>query len=155
MSPSCRHMTLQDIQQVLTIEAHQNPAPWKQNHFENSLLNAQHECWVLELEKEDKAADKIVGFSILQLIQQEGEILNIAIHPDYRRQVLAIFLLTHLFKQAELKKTSTLFLEVRKSNLPAQTLYHKLGFHQVGLRQNYYPTLSGREDGLVMAREMI
>ncbi|MBD4685604.1 ribosomal-protein-alanine N-acetyltransferase, partial [Xanthomonas citri pv. citri] len=46
----------------------------------------------------------------------------------------------------------TLWLEVRESNLAAQKLYDSLGFNEVTIRKNYYPTPSGeRENAIVMA----
>ncbi|MBI5447340.1 MAG: ribosomal protein S18-alanine N-acetyltransferase [Gammaproteobacteria bacterium] len=144
--PNCRSMCIDDLPAVLAIEEEYNPSPWKKQHFETSL--SRHLCWVLE-EKHF-----ILGYAILSVFQTEGEILNIAIHPQYRRQGLGEFLLTRVLKEAKQKAVQTLFLEVRKSNLAAQTLYHKMGFHQVGVRAAYYPSgLGRREDGFIFARE--
>ena len=45
-----------------------------------------------------------------------------------------------------------LWLEVRESNQTARQLYDKLGFNEVTLRKNYYPTSTGeRENAIVMA----
>ena len=43
-----------------------------------------------------------------------------------------------------------MFLEVRASNFTAIKLYEKNGFNELGIRDNYYKTLHGREDGLLM-----
>ena len=44
-----------------------------------------------------------------------------------------------------------LTLEVRASNVPAISLYEKLGFAEVGRRKNYYR--NPREDALIMRKE--
>ncbi|MNR57792.1 ribosomal-protein-alanine N-acetyltransferase [compost metagenome] len=45
----------------------------------------------------------------------------------------------------------TLWLEVRASNRAAIALYEDLGFNEVTVRRNYYPSANGREDAIVMA----
>jgi ribosomal-protein-alanine N-acetyltransferase len=81
----------------------------------------------------------------------EGHILNIAIHPEYRNKgfgsLLIKFSLDYLLKNSGRIMT----LEVRKSNIQAIALYRKFGFRVVGIRKNYY--ISDREDALVMERE--
>ena len=46
------------------------------------------------------------------------------------------------------------FLEVRPSNPAAIALYHDEGFNEIGRRPRYYPAHDGREDAIVMAREL-
>ncbi len=48
-----------------------------------------------------------------------------------------------------------MFLEVRPSNQVACNLYEDLGFNEVGIRENYYPAYVGREDALVLAKELL
>ena len=72
----------------------------------------------------------VVGYAGLQQAADEGYIANIAVLPAWRR------------------KGSFLTLEVRRSNLPAQALYRKLGFEVVGVRQHYYAR--PREDAILM-----
>lgn len=61
-------------------------------------------------------------------------------------------LLNELITQLRQKGILTLWLEVRESNKKAQALYDSLGFNQVDIRKNYYPTLDGkRENAVVMA----
>jgi len=75
---------------------------------------------------------------------KEREILNIAIHPDFRRLHIATELL-----RAELSRWPGVhFLEVRESNAPARRLYEGLGFQAVGARPAYYD--NPIETGIVM-----
>lgn len=100
--------------------------------------------------------NKIIGFCICQLVADEANLFNIAIHPELRQQGLAKALLNHLIKKLltinSANPIASLWLEVRKSNTAAIGLYHSLGFNKITVRKNYYPTLDGKqEDAIVMA----
>jgi ribosomal protein S18 acetylase RimI-like enzyme len=88
---------------------------------------------------------RIVGFLVSRSVaDQEREILNIAVHPDFRRLHIATELL-----RAELSRhPGAHFLEVRESNAAARRLYAGLGFQAVGERPEYYDTPP--ETGIVM-----
>ena len=77
--------------------------------------------------------------------------MNIAVHPDYRRQGIAEKLVLSLVDALKAKGNYCLTLEVRASNEPAKALYEKLGFTQVGLRPRYYRNL--REDACILRKE--
>jgi ribosomal-protein-alanine N-acetyltransferase len=62
--------------------------------------------------------------------------------------------LEYLFDLARTHAVQVIFLEVRPSNLPALKLYRSAGFCEVGQRRDYYPAVKGREDALVMAKEL-
>ncbi|MFQ1011587.1 ribosomal protein S18-alanine N-acetyltransferase [Gilliamella apicola] len=100
--------------------------------------------------------DKIIGFCICQVVADEANLFNIAIHPEFRQQGLAKELLNHLIEKLMTsnfdKPIASLWLEVRKSNNAAIHLYHSLGFNQITVRKNYYPTTDGKqEDAIIMA----
>ena len=80
-----------------------------------------------------------------------SDMMNIAVHPDYRRRGLAGQLVEQLCAELKAGGNTCLTLEVRASNLPAISLYEKLGFTQVGLRKNYYR--NPREDALILRKE--
>jgi [ribosomal protein S18]-alanine N-acetyltransferase len=88
---------------------------------------------------------RIAGFLVSRAVgDKEREILNIAVHPDFRRLHVATELL-----QAELARSPGVhFLEVRQSNAAAQRLYEGLGFQAVGQRPGYYE--NPPETGIVM-----
>lgn len=80
----------------------------------------------------------------------EGQITNIAVHPDFRRQGLGGAILEALLKEAARRNLESVVLEVRASNTAAIALYERYGFTAVGRRKNFYraPT----EDALVMLK---
>jgi ribosomal-protein-alanine N-acetyltransferase len=64
-------------------------------------------------------------------------------------------LLRRLLDIARWNGASRVFLEVRPSNPVAQSLYHAMGFEEIGRRPKYYPARDGREDAIVMARDLV
>ena len=88
---------------------------------------------------------RIAGFLVSRQVgDQEREILNVAVHPDFRRLGIASELL-----QTEItSNTGVHFLEVRESNAAARQLYARLGFQVVGARPQYYE--NPNETGIVM-----
>lgn len=64
----------------------------------------------------------------------EWEILNLAVAPEFRGQGLAAALVQMQLNEQQ----GHCFLEVRESNDAARNLYKKLGFSEIGVRRNYY-----------------
>jgi ribosomal-protein-alanine N-acetyltransferase len=59
-----------------------------------------------------------------------------------------------LLDLARQKKARIALLEVRVSNAAAYHLYTKLSFDEVGTRKSYYPSRQGREDAIILARDL-
>ncbi len=133
-----------DLSRVLEIEQTSFPSPWKKEAFLSELHNP-HSCfWVAE-----KAGD-IIGYLCCWFVADEGEILNVAIDPGYRRCGLGKILVREMITVAGQKGAHTLYLEVRVSNGPAITLYKSFGFREIGTRRKYY---TDGEDALLMVRK--
>ena len=95
------------------------------------------------------------GFLIGRVIDQDAEILNVIIHPDYRRLGKASKLIGTFEKEAKDAGSLMCFLEVAESNSPAKKLYSALGYLKVGQRNNYYKFLNGRKDNAVILSKEI
>lgn len=91
---------------------------------------------------------RVMAYSGVLWTPFEGQITNIATHPDARRQGMGAAILEHLIAQATLRGCEQLSLEARVSNVPAIALYERYGFVKMGLRRGFYkhPT----EDAYVM-----
>ena len=62
-------------------------------------------------------------------------IATLAVHPDYRRRGVG----ARLLEECEARLSSArIRLTVRADNLPAQRLYERFGYQQVGQVPNYY-----------------
>lgn len=92
--------------------------------------------------------DNIVGFIDYSLIYDKIEINYIFVDEKYRKKGIAFKLFNYLFNEYSDIKNIT--LEVRKDNYAAINLYHKLGFIDVAIRNNYYNGI----DGILMVKEM-
>ncbi len=86
--------------------------------------------------------NQMTGFLVSRRVGDgEREILNVAVHPNFRRLGIASALLRHEMARCQ----GSHFLEVRESNAPARRLYERLGF---GVRPGYYE--NPNEPGIVM-----
>ena len=134
-----------DFDRLFEIEQQAHLVPWAKG----TLLNSQGERYLnLKLSVENR----IVAFAICQFVLDEATLFNIAVDPAYQGKGYGKQLLQALIAQLQQKQITTLWLEVRASNTTAQKLYYSLGFNEVTVRKNYYPTQDGgRENAVVMA----
>ena len=95
----------------------------------------------------------ISGFAGFWFMADEAHITNVAVRERYRHQGIGELLLISIIDLAMELKARIITLEVRASNIAAQSLYRKYGFSQVGLRRGYYS--DNREDGVLMSTEDI
>jgi ribosomal-protein-alanine N-acetyltransferase len=85
-------------------------------------------------------------------VLDEGQITNLAVHPDARRRGVGIALMRALELLAKEKNLIFLSLEVRESNLAARSLYSSLGWEDRGVRKNFYS--HPMENAVVMTRDL-
>ena len=138
-------MTDAHVAQVAELEKLCFSDPWSENSVASELNNPLS-LWLVAL---DDAT--VAGYVGSQSVQGEADMMNIAVHPDYRRKGIARQLVTELVAALAKKGVHRLALEVRASNAPAIALYEQLGFIQVGLRPNYYR--NPKEDALILRKE--
>ena len=139
-------MVIDDIPEVMVIEKQVQSHPWTKGIFKD-CMRVGYLCWVC---RED--GKSLVGYLIQSIAAEEMHILNVCIHPDKQRMNLGTLLVEQAEAFGKHGLAKTVFLEVRPKNIAAIRLYQKLDYEQVGLRKNYYPTDSGREDAIVMKK---
>jgi len=98
---------------------------------------------------------KLAGFIMSRLVEDEAEILSVAVAGRQQGRGQARKLLTlHLRRLAGLG-ARTVFLEVDEHNKPAIRLYDRAGFHEISRRPNYYPASGGKAAAaLVLRRDL-
>lgn len=144
---SFRPMLATDLDQVVENEVRAYQYPWTRGNFSDCLA-ALHECRVLLLDAE------VLGHGILAFGAQEAHLLNVCVRRDRQGEGFGRALVSHMIERARLRGAGMVFLEVRPSNLVAISLYHSLGFNEIGLRKDYYPSDKGHEDAQVMALDL-
>jgi ribosomal-protein-alanine N-acetyltransferase len=143
-----RMMSVDDIDTVMQIEKLAYPFPWTSGNFHDCLKNSYYAC-VLE-DKHD-----LIGYAIMSMGAGEAHVLTICIHPKLQGGGLGRALLHSLEDVAKSNDVDMMLLEVRRSNQVAIKLYESMGFNELGSRKNYYPSHAGREDAILMARQLI
>ncbi len=142
-----RPMRVDDLESVLDIELRAYPFPWTRGIF-HDCLRAGYPAWVLE------QGNAIIGYGMLNVGAEEAHLLNVCTAPQVQGQGHGRRLLRSLLKAARNRGAQRVFLEVRPSNTTAIALYDSEGFNEIGRRPRYYPARGGREDAIVMAKEL-
>ena len=119
--------------------------PWSERSIASELDN-NLAFWLVAVEGET-----VAGYIGSQTVMEETDMMNVAVHPDFRRQGIAEALVNGLVEYLKAMGSRCLTLEVRASNAPAIALYEKLGFSEIGRRKNYYR--NPREDALILRKE--
>jgi|YelNatPaOPRAMG01_1025707.scaffolds.fasta_scaffold16194_5 ribosomal-protein-alanine N-acetyltransferase len=148
LSISIRSAELDDAEAILRIERLSYSNPWSPNLIKESLSNTN----ALNFVAFDPLEHRIYGFVLNMVLIDELHILNIAVDPSYRHRGIGNRLLETSISTAQSLGVKSAFLEVRRSNIKALTLYINHGFRVVGVRRGYYS--DNREDALVMKKVM-
>lgn len=99
-------------------------------------------------------AQIIKGYCIYQIVFETAEIHRIGTHPSYARQGVAASLIAALVDEMQHQHSDNLLLEVRADNMPAISLYQKMGFTAIDVRKGYYQTTTGRCDAIIMQKQV-
>ena len=135
------------LDEVAALERVCFPDPWSRSMLAEELDNALS-AFLVALDE----TGAVAGYAGLQVILDEGYILNIAVRPDCRRQGVAGQLIQVFLDFAKGNQLAFLTLEVRASNYPAIALYGSRGFRGVGRRKNYYE--HPKEDAVIMTLDL-
>lgn len=138
-------MTSEHIPQIALLETLCFHDPWSENSIASELNNPLS-LWLVALDGE-----RVVGYVGSQTVLGWTDMMNVAVHPDWRRKGIGEQLIVSLEEALRKQESTCLTLEVRASNEPAKALYQKLGFQEVGRRKNYYR--NPKEDALIMRKE--
>ena len=145
--PFIRAIREEDVRQIHEIEALCFAMPWS----EESILHDVKENPVARWLVLDDGSGRVMAYAGMWFVLDEAHVCNVAVHPDFRRMGYGRRILEALVDMAKANSMTLMTLEVRRSNLAAQALYHQCGFLDVGYRKRYYE--DNKEDALIMYRE--
>lgn len=140
-------MRMDDLDEVMEIETSLYDFPWTHSIF-SDCIQVGYSCWTY------KESYQIQAYGVLSAGAGEAHILTLCVRKEFQGQGLGKLVLEHLIDLAHDHKAKVLLLEVRPSNSTAVHLYQNYGFNEVGNRKDYYPSKDGREDALIMARDL-
>ena len=145
-----RRMRQEDVERVVEVEKDGFAHPWSAELLRRELYHD----WSVSLvaTEERDGAERVIGFIVFWLVHDEVHVLNVATALQARRRGIARVLMDEAAARGRERKARVCTLEVRRSNLPAITLYRSLGYRQVGIRTNYY--VDEGEDAIVMVLDL-
>lgn len=136
------------IDQMEQIEIECFSVPWSREALEEELENPYAHYVVCT-----DGAGNVLGYIGSRIVLDSADITNVAVRPQYRRQGIGYELVNRMLEEMILRGVSSVLLEVRESNLPAQNCYARAGFTPVGRRKGYYDL--PKEDALLMGRQLL
>ena len=138
-----RLMEEKDVPAVAAIEKECFSEPWTEQGFIDAIQSPDNIFIVFE-------EGAILGYVGLYGSFDEGEITNVAVTDSCRSHGIGYQLMQDIEIKSKEKNIEKIFLEVRKSNNKAISLYKKCGYTDCGVRKNFYR--NPVEDGLVMMK---
>lgn len=142
-----RLMEYKDICAVSDIEQSIFSDPWSENSFYAHISLEYSRSFVTTF------LGKPVGYICCEYLIQEMNLLKIAVDSKMRKRGIAEGLMTLMCDICSYLDAIAIFLEVRVSNIPAQSLYKKFGFKNEGIRKGYYS--KPVEDACVMTKYFV
>jgi ribosomal-protein-alanine N-acetyltransferase len=137
-------LDVKNVDDVISIQNNLNIHILSKENILNDINNSNFKCIVAVYDKE------IIGYISFSYIF-DIEIESVLVKSSYQRQGIGTLLLNYIFKFAKENKINNVFLEVRKSNIGAISLYRKLGFSNISIRKKYY---ENAEDALILKKEI-
>jgi ribosomal-protein-alanine N-acetyltransferase len=128
---------------VVAIESSVYVFPWTHGNFRDSLYSG-YDCVGAWHDGE------LVGYTITMPALEEMHLLNLAVAKQWQGRGVGATILQHVINRAAPTACEVIYLEVRPTNIAGLRLYERFGFRQLGLRRDYYPAVTGREDALFL-----
>ena len=141
-------LSREEIDAVLSIEDASFSTPWSRQMFSEETQIPFSSFYVMKT----VSSAELAGYGGFWAVRGEAHLLNIAVAPSFRKRGLGRFLLRKLFEKMRERNCAVVFLEVRRSNLPARMLYESEGFTMAGERKNYYN--NPQEDALIYLKKV-
>lgn len=141
-----RKMALEDVSEVALIEQACFSLPWSEKSFKESLELPETAFFVADDD------ERILGYMGCYMVDEVGEITNVAVREDARNKKIASSLIDSMTEEAKQRGLISLLLEVRESNDPAIKLYQKKGFYKIGIRKNFYE--KPKEHAIIMQKDL-
>ena len=141
-------MDEKDLGEVVAIATSTTSNPWSINMFIDEMSNPLSYCFVVKTK--GGSTYPLMGFICFRTIEDESELLNICVHPQYRQLGIGKKLMQFYIGLCSKIKIKTFFLEVDSSNQSAIHLYQLFSYQLMGIRKKFY---RGQFDALLMMKK--
>ena len=139
-------LTYVDIEKVSQMEREFFSTPWSEASIAH-YMEAGNTIFVVA-----RHGEETIGYAAVMCVLDEGNLVSIGVHDDYRQMGIASELLDIVYDMAHDRGVTSINLEVRTSNEAAIALYEKHGFVQNGRRKDFYR--DPKEDALLFIKEL-
>jgi len=139
-----RYASSNDFDRIYEIETRVFSNPWSKESIKKELDNDSKSLNLIS-----EIDGQLMGYFFSHMISNEVHILNIAIDVSFQHRGNGEDFFNQIFKKY--LEYANVFLEVKRTNLPAINLYHKFGFEEIDIRKMYY---SDGQDAVVMSRKV-
>jgi len=140
-------MEREHLDEVLLIETSSSLTPWSKEMFLEELRNPLAHSFIYRVD--EAQGQPLAGFICFRNIGEESELLNIGVHPLFRRMGIGRKLMQFYVEFSKAKQIKTFYLEVHVSNPLAIRLYEGFSYQPSGTRKKFY---QGKFDALMMVR---
>jgi ribosomal-protein-alanine N-acetyltransferase len=137
-----RWMIRRDMPEVLAIEHAGFEFPWCEEEFLRVLRQRNCIGMVAEL------GERVVGFMIYELHKNRLNVLDFAVHPEFRRQAIGRQMVEKLVGKLSSHRRTRVVLHVRETNLAAQLFFRVQGFRAIEVVREHFPDTG--EDAFLM-----
>jgi [ribosomal protein S18]-alanine N-acetyltransferase len=128
-----RKLRAEDVEAVLAISAESGEAAnWSRESYEKLAIEEGASAFVVEVD------GKVSGFLVGRRVEDQAEVLNMAVRADHRYKAEGSALLSAALEELGWRGAKNVYLEVRESNTSAISFYKKHGFSRSGRRKGYY-----------------
>jgi ribosomal-protein-alanine N-acetyltransferase len=139
-----RYASPNDFDRIYEIEKRVFSNPWSKESIKKELDNYSKSLNLIS-----EIDGQLMGYFFSHMISNEVHILNIAIDVPFQHRGNGKAFFNQIFKKY--LEYANVFLEVKRTNLPAINLYNKFGFEEIDIRKMYY---SDGQDAVVMSRKV-
>jgi ribosomal-protein-alanine N-acetyltransferase len=148
--PSITEASARDASAIAALHGKSFRRGWSEQEVEGLLLDRH------VITHRATAGAQITGFIMSRLVEDEAEILSVAVAERQRSRGLGRQLLNLHMRRVAGLGARTIFLEVDEHNMPALRLYQRAGFQEVSRRPGYYPGTGGTTaTALILRRDLI
>ena len=123
-------------------------SPWSATSLELLTNDGIGVGYLLTVPATPGAEPAVAAYGGMLITVDEGQITNVAVHPNHRRKGFGAAIVHALLRHAKDARLESVSLEVRASNTAAIELYKRAGFTEAGRRKGFYTKPA--EDALVM-----